>query len=380
MNKILLVDDETNVLQGYKRNLRSKFDVYAAESGAEGLIALKQHGPFAVVVSDFKMPGMNGIEFLSKVKEISPDSVRMMLTGYADLESAMKAINEGNIYRFLTKPCSVELFAKNLYDATGQYQLINSEKELLNNTLKGSINTLIEILSVVNPHAFNRAVKFKNLSKQLLIRLGKPITWENEIGALLSQIGLVTVPPSILEKLEKNYQLNEEESKIFDGHPEFGKTLLKKIPRLEAIANGISFQLHTYDGSGGSKDYKVGENIPFLGRLLKVMNDYEDLIHLGLNEQQAIAELEPQSQTYDPDIWGALVAEVSGLGEKQIIITKEISELQPGMILADGVKDINNVLLLPKGKEISEISLMKLINYDKITRVKTPIKIVEMVK
>ena len=380
MNKILLVDDETNVLQGYKRNLRSKFDVYAAESGAEGLIALKQHGPFAVVVSDFKMPGMNGIEFLSKVKEISPDSVRMMLTGYADLESAMKAINEGNIYRFLTKPCSVELFAKNLYDATGQYQLINSEKELLNNTLKGSINTLIEILSVVNPHAFNRAVKFKNLSKQLLIRLGKPTTWENEIGALLSQIGLVTVPPSILEKLEKNYQLNEDESKIFNAHPEFGKTLLKKIPRLEAIANGISFQLNTYDGSGGSKDYKVGENIPFLGRLLKVMNDYEDLIHLGLNEQQAIAELEPQSQTYDPDIWGALVAEVSGLGEKQIIITKEISELQPGMILADGVKDINNVLLLPYGKEISEISLMKLINYDKITRVKTPIKIVEMVK
>ncbi len=380
MYKILLVDDENNILHGYKRNLRSKFEVYTAESGKIGLEILQNSGPFAVVVSDFKMPEMNGIDFLAKVKEKYPDTVRMMLTGYADLESAMNAINEGNIYRFLTKPCPVELFAKNLYDATGQYQLINSEKELLNKTLKGSINTLIEILSVVNPHAFSRAVKFNNLSKQILTRLGTTVTWEFEIGTLLSQIGLVRVPTSILEKIEKNFELSEEESKIFNNHPEFGKTLLKKIPRLEAIANGISFQLQTYNGTNGVKDFKVGENIPFLGRLLKIMNDYENLIHLGLSEKQAVEELEPNRNAYDPDIWGALVAEVSGLGEHQIITEKEVSELQPGMVLANGIKDINNILLLPKGKEISEISLMKLINYNQITRVKTPIKIIQKIK
>jgi response regulator RpfG family c-di-GMP phosphodiesterase len=380
VNKILLVDDEKNILLGYKRNLRSKFDVHIAEGGKEGLDILKEHGPFAVVVSDFKMPGMDGVEFLKLVREKYPDTVRMMLTGYADLDSAMNAINEGNIYRFLTKPCSAELFAKNLYDATGQYQLINAEKELLNNTLKGSINILIEILSVVNPGAFSRAVKFKNLSKQLLTRLGKEITWENEIGALLSQIGLVTVPSSILEKMDKNFQLTDDEKTIFNGHPEFGKTLLKKIPRLESIANGISFQLQTYNGVGGSKEYKVGENIPFMGRLLKVMNDYENLIHLGLNQNQAIEELDKNHDFYDPDIWGALVAEASGFGEGQIISSKELAELKPGMILANGVKDINNVLLLPKGGEISEISLMKLLNYNKITKIKTPIKIIEHTK
>lgn len=380
MNKILLVDDDKNILMGYKRNLRTKFDVHLAESGAEGLEIIDKDGPFAVVVSDFKMPGMNGVEFLTKVREKHFDTVRMMLTGFADLDSAMNAINEGNIYRFLTKPCSVELFAKNLYDATGQYQLINAEKELLNNTLKGSINTLIEILSVVNPDAFSRAVKFKNLSQNLLNRLGKEITWEIEVGALLSQIGLVTIPSSILEKMDKNFQLTDDEKSIFNTHPEFGKTLLKKIPRLESIADGISYQLETYNGQGGSKDFKVGENIPLLGRLLKVMNDYESLIHLGLNEKQAIEELEPNSEVYDPDIWGALIAEVTGLAEGQIISSKDLSELQPGMILAEGIKDINNVLLLPKGGEISEISLMKLFNYDKITRVKTPMKIIEKTK
>ncbi len=377
MHKVLLVDDEKNILLGYKRNLRTKFDIHIAESGEEGLAIIKEHGPFSVVVSDFKMPVMNGVDFLSKVKENHPDTVRMMLTGYADLNSAMNAINEGNIYRFLTKPCSVELFTKNLYDATGQYQLINSEKELLNNTLKGSINILIEILSVINPDAFSRAVKFKNLSKQLLSRLGKEATWEFEVGALLSQIGLVTVPSSILEKIEKNYELTDEEKTIFNTHPEFGETLLKKIPRLESIANGISFQLQSYSGVDGSKDFKVGENIPFIGRLLKVMNDYEDLVHLGLSEQQAIEELEPNNGNYDPDIWGALVAEVSGLAEGQIISSKELLDLNPGMILADGIKDVNNVLLLPEGRELSEVSLMKLINYNKITKLKTPIKIIE---
>jgi len=377
MHKVLLVDDEKNILSGYKRNLRTKFDVHIAESGEEGLAVIKEHAPFSVVVSDFKMPKMNGVEFLAKVKENHPDTVRMMLTGYADLDSAMNAINEGNIYRFLTKPCSVELFTKNLYDATGQYQLINAEKELLNNTLKGSINILIEILSVINPDAFSRAVKFKNLSKQLLNRLGKEVTWEFEVGALLSQIGLVTVPSSILEKIEKNYQLTDEEKTIFNTHPKFGETLLKKIPRLESIANGISFQLQSYNGIGGTKDFKVGENIPFIGRLLKVMNDYEDLVHLGLSEHQAIEELEPNSENYDPDIWGALVAEVSGLAGGQIISSKELLELKPGMILANGIKDANNVLLLQEGRELSEVSLMKLLNYNKITKLKTPIKIIE---
>lgn len=380
MNKILLVDDDKNILMGYKRNLRSKFDVYLAESGAEGLEIIDKDGPFAVVVSDFKMPGMDGVEFLAKVREKHSDTVRMMLTGYADLDSAMNAINEGNIYRFLTKPCSVELFAKNLYDATGQYQLINAEKELLNNTLKGSINILIDILSVVNPDAFSRAVKFKNLSQNLLDRLGKGITWEIEVGALLSQIGLVTIPSSILEKMDKNFQLTDDEKNIFKTHPEFGQTLLNKIPRLESIANGISYQLESYNGEGGSKDYKVGENIPFLGRLLKVMNDYENMIHLGLTEKQAIEELEPNSAIYDPDIWGALIAEVAGLAEGQIISSIVLSELQPGMILAEGLKDIKNILLLTKGTELSEISLMKLLNYDKITKLKTPIKIIEITK
>ena len=112
--KILLVDDEPNILAAFKRQLRQNFQIEIAEGGQRGLDAINSLGPFAVVVSDMNMPGMNGIEFLSKVKERSPDSIRMMLTGRADLQVAMEAVNEGNIFRFLTKPILSNTFSKAL--------------------------------------------------------------------------------------------------------------------------------------------------------------------------------------------------------------------------------------------------------------------------
>lgn len=104
-SKILIVDDDNNVLSTYKRLLRKQFHIDTAMGAMEGLIAIDIGGPYAVVISDLQMPGMNGFQFLSKVKETSPESIRMMLTGYADMHTAMKAINEGSIFQLLTKPC-----------------------------------------------------------------------------------------------------------------------------------------------------------------------------------------------------------------------------------------------------------------------------------
>ncbi len=101
-----MVDDEINILQGYRRQYRNDFDVCVAKGPEEGLKAVTEDGPFAVVVSDFKMPGMNGVEFLMKVRELAPNTIRIMLTGFADTKVARQAMKEGAIFRFLTKPCS----------------------------------------------------------------------------------------------------------------------------------------------------------------------------------------------------------------------------------------------------------------------------------
>src|ERR1700733_8122058 len=101
-NRILCVDDDINILEGYQRALRKEFDITTAPGGEEALVKIRDEGPFAVVVSDMRMPGMDGIQLLTRIKQVAPESVRIMLTGNADQQTAMNAVNEGNIFRFLT--------------------------------------------------------------------------------------------------------------------------------------------------------------------------------------------------------------------------------------------------------------------------------------
>jgi DNA-binding NtrC family response regulator len=141
------VDDEPNVLAAFRRQLRTCFDIETAEGPELGLQTLRENGPFAVVLSDPRMPGMNGPQFLAAVKQLVPDTVRMMLTGQAGLNDAVAAANEGNIFRFLTKPCPQEVLFKALEAALEQYRQVMAERELLEKTLHGVNNVLTEILS-----------------------------------------------------------------------------------------------------------------------------------------------------------------------------------------------------------------------------------------
>src|SRR5690349_20120797 len=171
---LLCVDDEPLVLEGLTLHLRRAFTVTTATSGAAGLEILKDKGPFAVVMSDMRMPGMNGAEFLSKVREQWPDTVRVLLTGQSDLQSAVAAVNDGQIFRFLTKPCPPELLLGALGAASRQHDLLIGERVLLEQTLHGSIKMLTDVLSLANPVAFGRANRAKRLMGLLLAEVQRP--------------------------------------------------------------------------------------------------------------------------------------------------------------------------------------------------------------
>ena len=155
--KILLVDDESNILDGYRRSLSKEFLMETAQGGKEALALATEKGPYAVVVSDMRMPGMDGVQLLSHIKTIAPDTIRVMLTGNADMDTAVNAINEGSIFRFLNKPCSKEVMARTITAALVQYRLVTAEKQLLEQTLGGTLQVLTQVLSLVNPAAFGRA-------------------------------------------------------------------------------------------------------------------------------------------------------------------------------------------------------------------------------
>ena len=187
--KILCVDDELNLLLSLQRQLRKQFHIDSALGPEKALAAIEREAPYAVVVSDLQMPGMNGLELLARVKELSPESVRIMLTGQADLETAIAAVNQGNIFRFLTKPCSAEELAHTLTAALEQHRLVTAERNLLENTLHASVKVLTEVLSLVHPAAFSRASRIHRYVRHMAAVRKLPDAWQFEVAALLSQVG-----------------------------------------------------------------------------------------------------------------------------------------------------------------------------------------------
>jgi len=350
--RILCVDDEPKVLDAFKRQLCEQFDMETAVSGAQGLEVLASKGPFAVIVSDMRMPGMDGIQFLTAAKDRAPESVRVMLTGNADQQTAIDAVNEGNIFRFLTKPCPPEKLGKALTAGIEQYRLVMAEKELLEETLRGAIKVLSEVLSLTNPTAFGHASRVQRLIRKLCQKLRVDKLWEIEIAAMLSQIGCVTIPSDTLENVYHGRTLQEEESRMLEAHPAVGRDLVANIPRLENVAQIIAYQQKGFDGSGNPQDDVAGNEIPLGARILKAAIDYDTRKWGGLSDFDIIIELRQYSKWYDPDVLNALEA-VSGFDELSEIRTVRLKDLETYAILADDVTTPDGTLIVAKGQEVT---------------------------
>ncbi|MHB8986126.1 MAG: HD domain-containing phosphohydrolase [Eubacteriales bacterium] len=377
--KILLVDDDPNILAAYKRQLRNKFKIATAENGTRGISFLTRQGPFAVIVSDFRMPEMDGIEFLSKARQIAPDTVRVMLTGQADLNVAINALNEGNLFRFLLKPCPEDFLMRTLEAAVDQYKLIMAERELLGETLKGSVKILIDILSVVNPVAFSQSSLIRDIAIRIAIRLNIKDLWEIELASMLSQIGCVAIPGLILNKKYLGMDLTDSEKETLLEHPGIGKKLLSNIPRLYGIAEAVAYQEKTFDGGGIPSGGKGGKEIPFTARILKVAIDFTSLRTAGKTPVQSLDIMHSNIKLYDHDIFAALEAEILSIKEGFLVKTVAINEISAGMVLADDIKDKKGVVHIPKNHEITEVTKMRLLNFARFGNVAEPIKILKKI-
>jgi len=356
--KILLVDDDNNILDGYRRSLSREFVMETAMGGEQALKLAADNGPYAVVVSDMRMPGMDGIQLLSKIKAQLPDTIRVMLTGNADTETAINAINEGSIFRFLNKPCSKEMMAKTLTAALVQYRLVTAEKQLLEQTLSGSIQVLTEVLSLVNPAAFSRAERARRYIHHIVTSMKLPNIWQYEVAAMMSQLGCVTLPSETIEAVYSGEKLSATEQTQYDAHPSVAYDLLSKIPRLEPIAWMIEHQnrpVREVDDSE-KKDMRLGAEI------LRLTLAYEKLIHKGVSRTEAVHTLTGQNKNFSPQFFDALV-ELDPNSDEGEIRQCRIEALATGMIIQQDVRTGEGELLVSKGQEVTSPLLSKLKNF-----------------
>lgn len=355
---ILLVDDEPYVLDAIRRQLRNSFTLCTAASGEEALQILKTKGSCAVVVSDMSMPGMGGIELLAKVKSLYPQTIRIMLTGHADLENAIEAVNTGQIFRFLTKPCSVSILEFALRQGLRQYELLQAERDLLNNTLKKSIKVLCELLGLANASAFRSSYRLREIAVYMAERLAIGKKWQIEIAALLSQVGCVTLPRDVLEKYHAGIPLGAQEMQMCENHPQVAEKLISQIPRLEKVAAIIGMQMPPKEQWDGEHEALIRDEVRLGAQILQIALAYDRLLGQGESQSAALALLQGQS-LYDPELL-AVLAEYEGRIRYGNIARISYQDLLPGMVMAEDVLAKDGAVLIWKDEEVSWAKIQSL--------------------
>lgn len=354
--RVLCVDDEAYVLEGLCDTLHRGFDVRIATGGEEGLGILRSDpAGFAVVISDMRMPEMEGSEFLREARRIAPDVVRMLLTGYADVDSAVRAVNEARLFRYLTKPChSAELLSA-CAAAAAHHEMKVAERQLLEHTVHGSVDALVEVLALANPAAFGRGMRLKTLAGRLACAVDLENCWEVEVAALLAHIGAVTLPQVTVERLYAGVPLHDHELAMAERVPAVTRRLLAKIPRLE----GVVEILDSYHASCGAE---TAEEIPIGARVLRIAVDYDQLESAGSGENVAIGVMRGRS-VYDPQLLSAFARTVGARRIAPVVREVNVAALEVGMTLADDVRNVTGGLLVARGQPVTHQLIDRLTNF-----------------
>jgi HD-GYP domain-containing protein (c-di-GMP phosphodiesterase class II) len=297
----------------------------------------------------------------------------VLLTGQAEMDAAIAAVNEGQIFRFLTKPCPSERLIEAVAAAGEQNRLLLAERVLLEQTLQGSIKTLTDILSLNNPLAFGRAARVKQHVTALAERAGVKERWPIEVAAMLAPIGTVTLPPEVVEKLYQGGALTSAEEAMVKRVPAVTEQLLANIPRLEPVREILLYQHARFDGEGGTRK---GADLPIGSRLLKLVTDFDVLETQGTRRALALDTLRSRRGWYDPELLAAINA-LLGSAEQQVVVEEvSLSGLVPGMCFAEDVRSREGALLIARGHEVTPSLIERIRNFSRNVGVREPLKMI----
>ena len=375
-DRVLFVDDEPNVLEGIRRQLRNRVDLETATSAAAGLDIIKAQGPFAVVVSDMRMPEMDGARFLAKVNEIAPQTVRMVLSGQADLESTIAAVNEGRVFRFLLKPCNPETLLGVVKNGIEQYRLIHAEKHLLENTLNATVKVLFDVLGLINPVAQRRAAQIQRYAEAACEELRLlPGMWQYHLAAMISQLGCITLPQETLARAFGGQTLSQEERRLYESHPQIAGKLLGTIPRLEAVAAMVAGQMQVPSPTLAGGDVNSWEPEKIGAAILWAAVKFDRLVTQGSLPEQAAQQVNQAAPGLPPIITQAMVKALAD--DCGLVMTRTIMlrDLEIGMVVDVDIMSARGTALVPRGTEVTATVLERLKAVANGVGVKEPIRV-----
>lgn len=373
--KILCVDDEPRVLEGLELHLRRRFRVTTATSGAAGLEALRHDPDTAVIVSDMRMPGMDGAQFLSGARAITPDACRVLLTGLADIEAAATAVNDGQVFRLLTKPCPPATLVNAVDAAARQHHLLTAERTLLEQTLNGILKTMTDILALASPRAFGRSLRVKTHALEMAEHLGLTDRWQLEAAAIFSQLGLIALPLETVERLHQGQDLSEDEARSVARLPKLTEQWLSNLPRLESVRAILTTAAEPHHAiEPGSVDAHTAA-IHRSAAVLRVALAFHALEAQGISPEHAISTLRNRTGMYDSVTLNALAHLKDASRSREEILELPLAELRVGMVLADNLYLVSGPMLVAHGYEVTERFVERTRNFTQ-GMVREPVRVI----
>ena len=361
--RVLCVDDEPHVVQALLLHLRKHYDVSTALSGDEALELLKRMGGAAVVISDMRMPGMNGATLLNNVMHLYPDTSRIMLTGETGRDAAVSAVNavsHGHVLQFLTKPCTPEALKAAVEAGVAKHRLAHTERAILKETLNGCLQIFMEILALTNAAAFGRASRLNRLATEFAATLGYEDYWQLQAATLLSQLGYWSLPDELLEKIHGADKLTPQEAVASADAPHVAISLLQRVPRLQPVMEILTALDWTDEKVARLGDGALGRCTRILGLVL----DYDTLVTRGHSLEVALRTLRSRSVRFGADLIERFAAHVSAernVGELRRVALHSVT---PGMIIVQDVRTHTGTLVVPSGFEVTEVFLQRARTFD----------------
>lgn len=365
MNKprVLCVDDEPNILEAMRRTLSQHWEIVTARGGEEALGLLHEHANFAVIVSDLRMPTVDGVSLLHSASERCPETVRILLTGHADTHSAISAVNDGRIFRFLTKPCQGSVLRTAIAAGVEQHRLITAERVLLDQTLRGSIRALVELLSLVHPLAGAQTSRIRRLVNAMADIVGAEDRWSIEVSAMLAHLGYATLPIATVLKVHEGKPLLSNEQRMVEQMPGIAARLVASLPRMEGVQAVLVHQNLPFEGEGAPGARPRGRDIPLGARMLRLASDYDALEVRGLPHDEALEELAARRGQYDPELLEALRLYLASSAPVQRTRVLRVRDLEAGMVLAEDLRDEEGTLLLARGMEATRHAIERALEH-----------------
>lgn len=274
---VLTIDDEENNLSLIKRTLRGNYNIISAANGQEALDIVEEHGDkIALIVSDQKMPIMEGTEFFKKVTEKHPQIINILLTGHSNIDILVDAVNECNLFQYLLKPFDPDQLCAIVENGIRKYELSASRTQIMQDLSELFYKTIKSIAYALDAkdkytHGHSMRVTLYSLALAKHLNLSEELLEEIETAGLLHDIGKIAIPEKILLKPGK---LTEEEFNVIKTHPELGEKLVESINKLRLVSNWLKSHHERYDGKGYPEGL-VGEQIPISARIIALADTYD---------------------------------------------------------------------------------------------------------